>query len=182
MSRVDYHARYAGTVLKCYGDLHVDVQPDTDKLPPFTRIPIRLPLPGISALKLQPGARILVAFAAGDPSQPYISQWESGTLELLTISTGEGLTFTLDDDRDNDYAVPIVRLTDGAGNTIQYKPKQKEFTVNAEQDITITAKRDAIINAGGKVKLGGGGAPVARVGDAVAGGVIAAGSGKVESG
>lgn len=176
-SRMDFHATYAGTVLKCHGDGHLDVQPDSANLPQFTRLPIRLPWPGVSTLKVKPGARVLIAFEGGNPERPHVVHFETGTLEHLLISTGEGLTIELNDDRDGGYSTPTIKVTDGASR-VQMQPKQLVMHIHAAGDAQITAA--------GKIKLAGGGPAVARVGDTVQvgsnTGTITGGSGNVEAG
>lgn len=59
----------------------------------------------------------------------------------------------------------------------------KTITITSLLGVTInTTAGDTTINASGQVLLGGGGAPVARVGDTVSGGVITSGSSKVRAG
>lgn len=81
------------------------------------------------------------------------------TLNLQDQAAGGNLTVTLD------------------------APQGGTLNVTTSGAATLNAKGDVNINSvTGQVKLGGGGPPVARVGDPVVGGVITAGSSKVQAG
>lgn len=85
MRRVDYHALYpARVVSQNPSTLAVDVQPDTDTIPPLSGVPVRTFAPEVQ-IKVLPGARVLVGFDTGDPRKPYAALWESGSLTSVSV-------------------------------------------------------------------------------------------------
>lgn len=83
--RIDALAGYPARVVTQHADNTLDVKPDSPKLPPMTRVPIRYGVPGVSA-KVSAGARVLVEFASGDTSKPVATVWESAAVTELTIT------------------------------------------------------------------------------------------------
>ena len=78
---------------------------------------------------------------------------------------------------DNSLSFHDTGMDGGAGGNLTINlsaPGGGAMTVNATGDITL--------NSDGLIKLAGGGAGVARVGDPVVNGVISAGSTKVQAG
>lgn len=144
---LDYLALYPATVLKDHGDMHLDLRPDDERLPPLVRVPLRLFLPG-AYVRVREGARVLLGFEGANPERPVAYLWEAGSTVVVEIRTARGAR---------------VRLDDEAGKIRVEDPSLVE--VDAPQ-----------------IRLAGGGPPVARVGDAVVGGVIVSGSSKVFSG
>lgn len=94
--RIDYQALYPARVLKDHGDMTLDLRPDLAALPELERVPLRLPVPG-AFVKVRPGARVLLAFERGDPSQPAAHLWQVGSLAVFEIAT-EGYKVRLDGD------------------------------------------------------------------------------------
>jgi hypothetical protein len=83
--RVDYRALYPGKVVKQASDGTLEVRPDDERLgSSITKVPIRTPAPDI-VITVQPGARVLVGFEAGKPSEPYASLWQSGAIVSIAI-------------------------------------------------------------------------------------------------
>jgi hypothetical protein len=83
--RVDYRALYPGKVVKQASDGTLEVKPDDERLgSSITKVPIRTPAPDI-VVTVQPGARVLVGFEAGKPSEPYASLWQSGAIVSIAI-------------------------------------------------------------------------------------------------
>lgn len=83
-AHVDYFAHYPAKVVSQNGDGTLELQPDGDRLPGLSKVPIRYGLPGIAA-KVRPGGRVLVAFEGGDPAAPVATVWESGALAEVTV-------------------------------------------------------------------------------------------------
>lgn len=89
--RLAYLARYPARVVARAADgSTVDVQPDDPLMPPLSRVELRHGLPGVTAVVAR-GARVLVAFDAGDPGRPYVDgTWESGaSVEKLVLKGSE---------------------------------------------------------------------------------------------
>lgn len=83
--RLDYLALYPATVLKDYGDMHLDLRPDRAALPDMVRVPMRLFLPG-ATVRVSANSRVLLAFEGGDPARPVALLWEAGGLEQVAIT------------------------------------------------------------------------------------------------
>lgn len=77
-SRVDYLARYACIVVQQDAAGLLELKPDDPRIPSLQGIPIGLGLPG-ARVKVPKGARVLLTWRDGDPSQPIAELWESGT-------------------------------------------------------------------------------------------------------
>lgn len=82
--RLDPLALYPATVVSS-GDDEVDIKPDDRRFGVgLAAVPIRHGLPGVSA-RVRPGARVLLGFEGGDVQKPFVSLWEPGSLEALTV-------------------------------------------------------------------------------------------------
>lgn len=79
-TEIDYSRRYPCEVVTQNADGTVQVMPDDAAIKGrgLDRCTIYVGLPG-TVVKVPHGARCLVAFAAGDPSRPYIDGWAMGT-------------------------------------------------------------------------------------------------------
>lgn len=86
-ARMDYHALYPCDVVKQNADKTLELQPDNPRIPPMSKVPIRLGIPG-ATVTIEEGARVLLGFAGGDPNRPIASLWESSTITVLTINGG----------------------------------------------------------------------------------------------
>ena len=95
--RLDMRAAYPARVVTQNADGTLDVIPDSSRVPPLTKVPIRYGIPGVSATVAN-DARVLIEFANGDPSKPYASVWESASVTKLTLDAS------------------LVRLADGDRN------------------------------------------------------------------
>ncbi len=63
----------------------VDVKPDDPRWGEgLAQVPILHGIPGVT-VKVKRGARVLLGFAQGDVKKPFVSLWEPGSLEALTI-------------------------------------------------------------------------------------------------
>jgi hypothetical protein len=82
-ARLDYCALYPCTVVSQSGQL-LELQPDSDKVPPISNVPLRLGLPGVE-VTVAPGSRVLLGFEAADPRRPVATVWEASSLQSLTL-------------------------------------------------------------------------------------------------
>lgn len=107
-SQLDYLARYPSTVVAQDADGSLQLKPDDARLPGLTGIPIWPGLPGVS-MTVPVGARVLLAFAAGDPAMPIAEMWGSGTPLTLVFDASTSIKF-------GDNALQgVARLGDTAG-------------------------------------------------------------------
>ncbi len=85
---IDFSREYPCKVVTQNSDGTLQLLPDDEVMRArgLDAVPIRYGLPGCSA-KLKPGARCHLAFAAGDPSRPYVGLWEFAPefVESLTL-------------------------------------------------------------------------------------------------
>lgn len=81
-SRIDYLAAYPARVVTQNGDLSLELKPESDRLPPLSKVPVRVGIPGMK-VKVSAGATVLVTFEAGDPRRPVATLWgDSGLVEV----------------------------------------------------------------------------------------------------
>lgn len=100
----------------------------------------------------------------------------NGDAELRASVGGSSVTLKASDDIEVDAKKDLVGTIAGETNLTG----GGDVNLNITGDVTITASVDINLTSTGKVNLGGpGGAGVARIGDAVVGGVITGGSTKV---
>lgn len=91
-SRLDYLARYPATVVEQDADGTLHVRPDDARIPGITGVPIHLGVPG-ARVEVTPGARVLLAFACGDPSKPVAEVWEPGSaIFSVTVEAANSAT------------------------------------------------------------------------------------------
>lgn len=88
LDRTDYHALYPCLVVKQNADKTLELKPDSAKIPPMSKVPIRLGIPGAS-VTLEDGARVLLGFAGGDPKRPIATLWEASSIDVLTLNAGD---------------------------------------------------------------------------------------------
>lgn len=79
----------------------VDTDPETPGAPQLTGLPTRYGVPGVLRAVCKAGARAVVAWAEGDPSQPFVLAWDPGELEELVFDVAGG-------------AQPLARTGDAA--------------------------------------------------------------------
>lgn len=84
--RIDYLAFYRVKLVAQSSDLlTVDVQPDGDKIPGLSGIPLKTGVAGV-LVKVRRDAFLMVGWEGGDPSQPFaVPTWESGASVEKTI-------------------------------------------------------------------------------------------------
>lgn len=83
--RVDYARTYLARVVEQRADGTLDLVPvGTTVIPSLTAVPVYYGVPGVSA-KIATGARVILTFAAGDPSLPYATVWESASVTEVTL-------------------------------------------------------------------------------------------------
>lgn len=195
LTRLDYGALHPATVLVDHGNMTLDVQPDSPKLPQMTDVPLAGILPNCR-VKVRAEARVFVGFENGEPTKPRCHVFDSGVLELIDIRTGYGQSITIDDDRgntsrDKEYINKRIIIKDAKGQTITMSAKDgaefielKDFfgqTITLDpitQHVEVKANLTVNIRAGVAVHIdaplvNAGGRPVAHVGDkTTVGGVI----------
>lgn len=152
MRHTDYHALLPGTLLRDHGDHTCDVQVLAAGWPQLVRVPLLVRLPGVK-VKVKAGSAVTVAFAQGNPSQPYIECQDTALLERFELTTPRGQRVTLDDDRgqvspeDAIYKRPYLRVQDEAGQQVElWAEKDKEhvlLTDKAGQTILLDATKGA---------------------------------------
>lgn len=100
---VDYFAFYRAEVIAQSGDRKtVDVKPDDDRLPPMSKVKLKLGIPG-ATVEVTKGAGIMVGWENGDPQRPYAESWDKGANTIVLSLTagkielgGEGLVPNVD--------------------------------------------------------------------------------------
>ena len=91
MRRVDYCALYACTVQAQRSDGSLDLKPQDDRVPAMTGVPIRIGVPGL-AVKVAPGAEVLMGFDGYRPDKPYAALWGAQGLKELVITASVKVT------------------------------------------------------------------------------------------
>lgn len=79
LRKIDYSRLWPATVTKQNADGTLELVPDDDRIrgTGLDKVPIRYGQPG-HKLEVRTGDRVLVGFAAGDASRPYVAGWEQG--------------------------------------------------------------------------------------------------------
>lgn len=133
-----WHSHFGGEVVQQRGDGTLDVQMDDRRLPPVTSRPLLVPIPG-AALDVAPGSRCQVAFAGGDPQQPFVQLYE----------TGQGTKPIGIDGDEVDLGLWSVTITSGAISAITIVPP------GGGAPISLSAVPSALkgkLKGGGKLK------------------------------
>jgi hypothetical protein len=94
--RLDHLALYPAVVVQQRSDGTLDLSPEDPRVPSCQGVPIRLGIPGVT-VTVPSGGRVLLGYANGDPSRPYASLWESGTVTRITINGGTAKVARLGD-------------------------------------------------------------------------------------
>jgi hypothetical protein len=84
---IDALALYPCRVLAQNADGSLELQPDSDRLPGYSNVPLRLGLPGCSAT-VAAGARVLLGFENGEPSSPVAMLWGPASATALQLGDG----------------------------------------------------------------------------------------------
>ena len=84
--RVDYTALWPARVVAQRGDGSLDIVPDSPRVAPCQGVPYRT-LRGLS-VDVAAGARVLLGYEGGDPSQPYALAWELGDATSVRVNGG----------------------------------------------------------------------------------------------
>lgn len=95
-ARFDYCALYPAEVQAQRSDGTLDLKVAGDSLVAPPSVPIRVGVPGLT-VKVVPGARVLLGFEGGDPSQPYAALWSADSLQELTITASVKVTIEAPD-------------------------------------------------------------------------------------
>lgn len=155
-----------------------DGEPDPDR-PTLLDVPLEVqwsgPGRGIFGLPAV-GSVVRVAYYGGSAAHPYIDGIVPDGWSVPEVKTGELLL--------QHSKGTFLRLTP-EGN-VEIEGKQLKVTLTGQADVqaqSVTLKASGNVSVdGASVTLAGGGPPIARVGDLVAGGVIVKGSSRVTSG
>lgn len=83
--RVDYTALWPARVVAQQGN-GLDLVPDSPRVAPCQGVPYRT-LRGLS-VDVSAGARVLLGYEGGDPSQPYALAWELGSATAVRVNGG----------------------------------------------------------------------------------------------
>lgn len=85
----EYHVFHPARVVGQNPDMTLELVPDTERLAPMSKVPIRFGVPGVTC-KVEVGSRVLLGFAGGDPSKPIATIWEGSVVQEFTqTTTGE---------------------------------------------------------------------------------------------
>lgn len=91
-AELDYFALYYATVVSQQPDGSLDVTLADPRLAGMSRVAIRYGIPGYSA-QIIPGCNILVGWADGNPSKPYVALWGGGeSVTSSTLNTSTSMT------------------------------------------------------------------------------------------
>lgn len=184
--RAPFWAVYPCKVLKDHGDMRLDLEPDNPKLPKLVRVPIRTFLPGVTALKVRVGSRVLLGFEGADPTKPVCYLWQSGAVQELELVSDYGLKVQLSDSGER------ILLQTPEGRKIELDDTANQTLVSDPVKVRVAAPL-VEVDGSSQVKLAGGGPALARVGDQIqvtgvqpglgsANGTIISGSSKANSG
>lgn len=95
MSRVDFLALYPCQVIAQNADGTLELKPENENLPGFSRVPIRHTIPGLRVELAGgnfSGCRALVGFDGGDPTKPFVANFFGPDFTTLLL----GSTATVD--------------------------------------------------------------------------------------
>lgn len=81
MVRVDYLALYPCRIVKQNADFTLELKPDSESVPGFSKVPIAYGTSGV-AVKVT-GGRCLLGFRDGDPRQPFACHFDSDGVQTL---------------------------------------------------------------------------------------------------
>jgi hypothetical protein len=98
--RLDFLALYPAKAVAQNADGTLEVVPEDQRIPSMAKVPIRTGVPGV-AVKIAPGARVLVGFAGGNPKAPIAYVWEGATVTELKVSATAIIL--------NDGATPVAK-------------------------------------------------------------------------
>lgn len=102
-----WHRLVRARVVNVLANGAVETEPETAGTPRLPALPLRYGLPGVLRAVAKNGARCLVAWAEGDPAQPYAAAWEPSELEELVFDVPGG-------------AEPLARTGDTVDNGSLY--------------------------------------------------------------
>lgn len=111
--RLDRLALYRARVHAASSDgQFLDVTPDDARIPPMSKVPLRVGIPGAVAV-VEPIAYVLVGWEAGDPARPYcLPSWEHGASVLRVTLVADQIELNAAGKQ------PVARKTDPVRVTI----------------------------------------------------------------
>ncbi len=85
---IDYSRPYPCAVVSQNGDGTLQLDPDDKKLKGtgLDNVPIRCGIP--AKVEVSGGARCVLEFDAGDPKRPFVSAWETSSVDKIRINSG----------------------------------------------------------------------------------------------
>lgn len=104
-----YHRLVRGRVVNVLAGGNVETEPETAGTPAQPNLPLRYGVPGVLRAVVRSGARVLLGWAEGDPSQPFVAAWEASQLEELVFDVPGGARPLARDDDTVD--VGTIRVT-----------------------------------------------------------------------
>lgn len=84
---LDYRALYPARVVAQAADGSVDVVSGDPRIPSLSRVPLRMPWPGVSVV-LAPGAKVLIGWEGGNPGAPFAATFGGGASVSVVVSAG----------------------------------------------------------------------------------------------
>jgi hypothetical protein len=84
---VDYRALYPVKVLKSKPNNRADVRADDERIGALSNVNVWLSTPD-TKIELEGGSRMLLGFAEGDPSKPYLIAFEQGSGGFSSLEIG----------------------------------------------------------------------------------------------
>ncbi len=87
----DRYAQYFCKVVSQNSDGTLELKPDSPKLSGFSKVPIKLGIPGVK-VKVKPGARVALGWDGADPSKPIATVWDAEALDEITITAKTKVT------------------------------------------------------------------------------------------
>lgn len=88
MRGVELHATFTGRVAVQRLDGTLDVYPDDKRLPPFSTVRLRVPVPG-AKLTVPPGTRCIIHFEDGDVRRPIAVAYDPGEATAAAALVGD---------------------------------------------------------------------------------------------
>lgn len=124
--RLDHLALYPAVVVQQRSDGTLDLSPEDPRVPSCQGVPIRLGIPGVT-VTVPSGGRVLLGYANGDPSRPYASLWESGTVTRITINGGSAKVARVGDSTESHTHTVEVR-----GTTYETSPSAPTISTGSD--------------------------------------------------
>lgn len=87
--RLDAAILHPATVIAQADDDSLELALDAGApVPSLVGVPIRHGLPGVTSVRVAPGARVRVGFEGADPSRPFAALWDAAAAVRVTVGGG----------------------------------------------------------------------------------------------